>query len=131
MNYLWAMIVIIFTFSIFLTEENMVFEFAYSEPYYNLQVIDFPGRPSSAVVNEKTNLIYVTDFFSGKLVVIDGNSDRVVENINMTKTAFGVGFNPTTNMIYVGCEFANVLNVVNAACPGVSIKVISPLSRWT
>ena len=79
-----------------------------------VKIIDFKGRPTSGVVNEKTNLVYVTDFYAEKLHIIDGNTDEVIESINVIRTPFGVGINPETNMIYVGGEYSNILSVINA-----------------
>jgi len=31
-----------------------------------VKILDFEGKPTFAVVNEKTNKVYVTDFYAGK-----------------------------------------------------------------
>jgi len=79
-----------------------------------VKILDFEGRATSAIVNEKTNTVYVTDFNAAKLHIIDGHSDELIESIDVIKTPFGVGINPETNMIYVGGEYANILSVINA-----------------
>jgi YVTN family beta-propeller protein len=89
-------------------------QLAFSESYYSVSTIDFSGRPASAVINENANVIYVTDFFAGRLVEIDGKNEKILGHINVTKTSFGVGYNHVTDLIYVGGEFANVVKVVNA-----------------
>ena len=38
-------------------------------------------KPTSAVVNEKTNTMYVTDFFAGKIHIINGDTDEAIESI--------------------------------------------------
>ena len=86
-----------------------------------VKILDFEGRATSGIVNEKTNTVYVTDFFAGKLYIIDGHSDEVIESIKVIKTPFGVGINPDTNKIYVGGEFSNLLAVINAETKQVEI----------
>ncbi|QLH04314.1 hypothetical protein C5F49_02515 [Nitrosopumilus oxyclinae] len=101
---------------------------AYSELFYDVNTVNFSGKPASAVVNENANVIYVTDFFAGKLVEIDGNTEKISGYINTTKTPFGVGYNPGTDLIYVGGEFANVVKVINAGTKEVekTIQMNSP-----
>lgn len=115
---------ILFTSLIIFGASQLVF----SESYYSVSTIDFSGRPASAVVNENANIIYVTDFFAGRLVEIDGNTDKILGHINVTKTSFGVGYNPVTDLIYVGGEFENVVEVINAGTKEVekSIQISSP-----
>lgn len=88
---------------------------AYSESSsYMVTNPEIDGKPTSAVVNEETNKVYITDFFGGKLIVLDGNTDEVLESIKVVRTPFGVGINPQTDLIYVGGEYANTLSVINA-----------------
>jgi YVTN family beta-propeller protein len=110
----------IFLMSIFVT---MVFagtysnlmDYAYSEtPSYNVVNPDFEGKATSAIVNEKTNRVYITDFFGGKLVVLDGITNKILESMDVVRTPFGVGINSNTNTIYVGGEYANTLSIINA-----------------
>ena len=61
--------IILFTSLIILFSQTNL---AYSELFYDVNTLDFTGRPTSAVVNENANVVYVTDFFAGKLVEIDG-----------------------------------------------------------
>ena len=88
-----------------------------------VKIIDFGGRATSGIVNEKTNTVYVTDFYAGKLHIIDGHTDEVIESIKVIKTPFGVGINPETDMIYVGGEFANILLVINAVTKQVESEI--------
>ena len=115
---------ILFTSLIIFGSSQLVF----SESYYNVSTIDFSGRPASAVVNENANIIYVIDFSAGRLVEIDGNTDKILGHINVTERSFGVGYNPVTDLIYVGGEFANVVEVINAGTKEVekSIQMSSP-----
>ena len=50
---------------------------AFSELFYSVSSVDFAGSPASVAVNENANVIYVTDFFAGKLVEIDGITESL------------------------------------------------------
>jgi len=89
-----------------------------------VKILDLEGLASSGTVNEKTNTVYVTDFYSGKLHFIDGNTDELIETIKVVSTPFGVGINPETNLLYVGGEHSNILSVINAT----SRQVVSNIS---
>ena len=103
----------------------ILFDYAFSEtPSYTVVNPDFEGKATSAIVDEKTNRVYITDFFGGKLVVLDGKSNKVLESIDVGRTPFGVGINSETNMIYVGGEYANTLSILDGATSQV-IKNIS------
>ena len=88
-----------------------------------VKILDFKGSLTSGIVNEKTNTVYVTDFYAGKLHIIDGYTDEIIESIKVIKTPFGVGINPETNMIYVGGEYANILSVINAVTKQVELEI--------
>jgi YVTN family beta-propeller protein len=84
----------------------------FSDP--RVKILDFEGLATSGIVNEKTNTVYVTDFYFGKLHFIDGNTDEIIETIKVVSTPFGVGINPETNLLYVGGEHSNILSIINA-----------------
>ena len=81
---------------------------------YSVSNPDFEGKATSAIVDEKTNKVYITDFFGEKLIVLDGNTDEIIESIKIVRTPFGVGINSETGKIYVGGEFANTLSILDA-----------------
>lgn len=99
---------------------------AHSELFYDVNTINYQGRIASATVNENSNQIYVTDFYAGKLLIIDGTDNKIINSINVTRTSFGVGYNPTTDLIYVGGEFANVVNVVNLGSKTIQNNIQMP-----
>ena len=90
---------------------------------FNSKILDWEGNATSAIVNEKTNQVYITDFYAGKLHILDGNTDELIESIKVVKTPFGVGVNPSTNRIYVGGEYANILSVINANTKEVELDI--------
>ena len=44
----------------------------------------------------------------------------------MERTSFGVGYNPSTDLIYVGGEYTNVVNVVNAGTKQILADIKMP-----
>lgn len=90
-------------------------DFAFSEELsYFVINPDIEGKPTSAIVNEKTDMVYITDFFAGKILVLDGTSNDIVKTMEVIRTPFGVGINPQTNTLFVGGEYADTLSIINA-----------------
>ncbi len=80
---------------------------------YIVESIPIRGGLASVAVNTLTNMTYITNFYSGNVTVIDGNSDKIVKSFDVVTSPFGIAINQEKNMIYVGGEFENVLSVVN------------------
>jgi YVTN family beta-propeller protein len=57
--------------------------------------------PTGMAVNPTTNRIYVTNFISSDVSVIDGVSNTVVATVPVGPSPSSVGVNPVTNRIYV------------------------------
>ncbi len=83
-------------------------------------------------VNPLTNMIYVGNIFAGNIIVIDGISDKIVDEFslieNMTKDSLdlekkitNMAVNPLTNKLYVDRGDSDLISVVNT----ISKKVIS------
>ena len=107
----------------FLGASGYNFEDSFSEEFsYSVTNPDFDGKPASGIVNEKTNKVYVTDFFAGKLVILDGETNKIIETIDVVRTPFGVGVNPNTDTIYVGGEHADTLSILN--CDSANLKQV-------
>ena len=88
-------------------------DYAYSEDSFYYVLNPDLGNSTSASIDEKTNRVYVTDFFGGKLVVLDGKTNEIIESIDTVKTPFGVGINSETSRAYVGGEFSNSLAILD------------------
>jgi YVTN family beta-propeller protein len=58
--------------------------------------------PAGVGVNPTTNMIYVANFSSNTVSVIDGTINTVTATIPVGTGPIGVGVNPNTNLIYVG-----------------------------
>jgi YVTN family beta-propeller protein len=68
------------------------------------------GYPFSAIVNPETNMIYVSNF-DRSISVIDGNTNRIVANIPITKdvTPYRMAIDTRKNTLYVAMLEARVL----------------------
>jgi YVTN family beta-propeller protein len=66
--------------------------------------------------NQATNRVYIaTQFFFGKVAVLDGNTDSVLTEISDGgNLAFGVSVDPLRNLVYVTGQFGT-LSVINGA----------------
>lgn len=103
--------------------DDFMINFISKETSHSAKILDFEGYATNAAIDEKTNTIYVTDVFSAKLYIIDGNTDEVLESIDLTLTPFGVGVNPETQMIYIAGEFSGNLLVLNATTKQVEVDI--------
>ncbi|HEY6882666.1 MAG TPA: hypothetical protein VI278_01355 [Nitrososphaeraceae archaeon] len=55
--------------------------------------------PSAIAVNSKTHMIYVVNYGSNTVSVIDGQLDQVVKNIAVGRSPFNVAVNSKTNLV--------------------------------
>lgn len=81
------------------------------------QVIDtipVGGSPIGVAVNEKTNRIYVTNFLSNTISVIDGATNTVIKTIDAEAEApCAAAVNSATNKIYVANCNAGLVTVID------------------
>jgi YVTN family beta-propeller protein len=78
------------------------------------------GIPDGIVLNPtdkpKTNLVYVN--LSGSIAVINGTSNKVIGSpIPKGSASGGIGFNPTTNLLYAVGGYGPLVNVINGTFP--------------
>jgi YVTN family beta-propeller protein len=57
-------------------------------------------RPLEIVTNEETNIIYVRNFLSHNISVIDGTTNSVIATIKPGDDLDAIVLNPLTNMVY-------------------------------
>lgn len=64
-------------------------------------------------INPVTNLVYVGGFVGGKaaIIVIDGETNKVIDNVKLDEESLAIGVNPATNRIYSGRE--RVVDVID------------------
>ena len=83
------------------------------------------SSPFGVGVNPATNRIYISNFLSNTISVIDGTTDAVIATVPVGRGPFGVDVNPTTSRIYV----ANSATVLDAN--GVPISTVSVIDGAT
>lgn len=71
------------------------------------------NAPYSLAVNPNTNMIYVANYKSGTVTVINGSNDSVLKKITVGKWPIDICVNLKTNMIYVANGGNNTVSVIN------------------
>jgi YVTN family beta-propeller protein len=77
-----------------------------------------------ATVDPETLKVYVTNFKSTTVTIIDGNTNKAVSEIEVGSSPYGIGINSDTKMLYVAREHANILSIVNTTSGNI-VKEIS------
>lgn len=65
-------------------------------------------------VDPQTNKVYITNFKSDTVTVLDGETNKPISEIKVGNTPYGIGINTVTKTLYVALERANVLAIVDA-----------------
>lgn len=81
-------------------------------------------RPSVLAINVNSNTIYVSNFLSDSVSVINGTNDKVETTIKVGDNPIGIAVNPKTNKVYVHNSQDNNITVINGTTNTV-IKNIS------
>lgn len=85
-------------------------------------------RPRGLAVNPATNKIYVANFDSSNVTVIDGATNSVTTVTDPNASApFAVAVNPVTNKIYVVNLFSSNVTVIDGATNSVTTVADPPL----
>ncbi len=79
-----------------------------------LATVNVENGPGVAV-NPGTNRIYVANFVSNNVSVIDGATNSVVATVSMGNGPESVAVNPGTNRIYVANFVSNNISVIDGA----------------
>ncbi|HET7344266.1 MAG TPA: YncE family protein, partial [Nitrososphaeraceae archaeon] len=69
--------------------------------------------PAGIAINTFTNRMYVTDYASGFLFIIDTSADKLVNSIKVGRNPAGVEVNPVNNKIYVTNIGDNTVSVID------------------
>jgi YVTN family beta-propeller protein len=75
--------------------------FFYFNPFTESEEILLGRTPSEISVNPQTNMIYVSTPDNNAISIIDGKTNKVVDDITLDLPASDISVNPQTNMIYV------------------------------
>jgi YVTN family beta-propeller protein len=84
---------------------------------------DLSAYPGEIKVNPNTNKIYVANYGSGTVSVIDGKTNSNATNIQVGTGPIGIAVNPTTNKIYVANHRSNAVSVID----GLINKVVAAI----
>lgn len=76
-----------------------------------------------AAVDPETFKVYVTNFKSTTVTVIDGNTNKAVSEIEVGRSPYGIGINTVTKMLYVALEYNDTLAIVNATSGDIIKKI--------
>jgi YVTN family beta-propeller protein len=71
-----------------------------SAPQHVESEIPVDKSPMVVAINPKTNILYVANFGSDTVSVIDGKTERVLTTLHVIPSPAGIAVNPLTNKIY-------------------------------
>jgi DNA-binding beta-propeller fold protein YncE len=78
--------------------------------------IDIPGFPYGVDVNQKTGMVYATNFMmEGGIFVIDGATDQMVSSITTGDLPTGLSVDANTDLVYVADYGSSDVAVVNGS----------------
>lgn len=86
-----------------------------SKSDYAYKIISVNRQPFSLSINAKTNKVYVTNSADATLTVIDGNTDKIIENIQLERGSYPIlnSIDEKRNKIYVAAYGSNFVYVVD------------------
>jgi YVTN family beta-propeller protein len=71
--------------------------------------------PTGIAVNPITNIIYVTNFKSNSVSVINGSTNSLLHVISIGEKPVGISVNPITNLVYVVNSFIDSISVIDGS----------------
>ena len=79
-------------------------------------------------VDPQTNKVYVTNFKSTTVTVIDGTTNTPLSVINVGRTPYGLGIKTDTKLLYVALEYNDTLVIVNTTTNEIikNIDIVKP-----
>ena len=86
--------------------------------------------PMAAAVNEVTNRIYVVNYASSDVTVIDGASNRPLATVKVGLWPQQIAINSRTNMIYVVNTHANSVSVIDGRTNTVAAMAPADKGPW-
>jgi YVTN family beta-propeller protein len=89
------------------------------------------GRvPMAAAVNEVTDRIYVVNYGSSDVTVVDGPTNRAIATVKVGLWPQQVAIDTKTNMIYVVNTHANSVSVIDGRTNAVAATVPTDKGPW-
>lgn len=88
------------------------------------------NSPVHVAVDSQNNIIYATNYWSKTLYVIDGESNKVINNLKMNNTILDVAVNESNGKVYVTDVPAKLINVIDgtAIVPEFPLNVLIPVA---
>jgi YVTN family beta-propeller protein len=80
-------------------------------------------HPGAIAVNPSTNMIYVGNLFSDSVSVINGSTNKVVDNITVFSSPDDIAIDPSKDAAYVTNRYANIVNVINGSTNKVAANI--------
>src|SRR3989338_6977034 len=79
-------------------------------------------------VDPETSKVYVTNFKSTTVTVVDGSTNKPLSVIEVGKTPYGIGINTDTKMLYVALEHNDTLAIINTTTSEIikNIDLVEP-----
>src|SRR3990172_53833 len=79
-------------------------------------------------VDPYTFKVYITNFKSTTVTVIDGTTNKPVSVIEVGSSPYGIGINADTKMLYVALEYNDTLAIINATTSEIikNIDLVEP-----
>jgi YVTN family beta-propeller protein len=84
------------------------------------------SQPQGVAVNAKMNRIYVADWQTSSLTVIDGSTDKIIASIPVVQRPDGVAVNQSTNRTYVTGYNSRGVSVVDDITNTVEYTIDAP-----
>ena len=69
--------------------------------------------PAGIEINEDKNLVYVSNYGSDSISVINGSNDMVITNLPVGKSPVGLKVNPILSKLYVSNIASNSVSIIN------------------
>lgn len=69
--------------------------------------------PSSMDIDIQRNLIFVSNFLSDSVSIINGTNDSFIKNVDVGKSPVGVKSNPFSGKVYVSNTASNAVSIIN------------------
>jgi len=88
------------------------------------RVVRLQNVPSSIAVNPTPHLIYVANYDSNTVSVIDGENYIIHRNIKVGNNPTSIVVNPTTHLIYVANSGSNTVSIIDSNTNTVTKTII-------
>lgn len=117
MKKLIVVLIVIFVY-LLLMDQKIIFAQSFQDITKSSTILTV-SNPTKAVVNSKTNKIYVVNYSAGTISVVDSLDDSVLSTIKVDNKPTSLVVNEKTSKIYVSYKDSNIVSIID----GLSNKV--------